>query len=76
MEMTIDKTIEFFDELECHTPQAKDARDVAIETMRKYQKIEQIISEWTTNMNVNTTMAMCEIEEVVEDGKIDEGEQP
>lgn len=42
MGMTIDKTIEFFNGLECHTPQAKDARDVAIDTMRKYQKIKQI----------------------------------
>lgn len=42
MGMTIDKTIEFFDELECYTPQAKDARDTAISTMRKYQKIEEI----------------------------------
>ena len=42
MGMTIDKTIDFFNGLECHTPQAKDARDTAIDTMRKYQKIEQI----------------------------------
>ena len=40
MEMTIDKTIEFFNGLECHTPQAKDARDVAIDTMRKYQMMQ------------------------------------
>ena len=44
MGMTVDKTIEFFNGLECHTPQAKDAREVAISTMRKYQKIEQIIN--------------------------------
>ena len=40
MGMTIDKTIEFFNELECYTPQAKDARDVAIDTMRKYQMLQ------------------------------------
>lgn len=40
MGMTIDKTIEFFNGLECHTPQAKDARDVAIDTMRKYQMMQ------------------------------------
>ena len=45
MGMSIDKTIEFFNGLECHTPQAKDARDVAIDTMRKYQKIEQIYND-------------------------------
>lgn len=40
MGMTIDKTIEFFNGLECYTPQAKDARDVAIDTMRKYQQLQ------------------------------------
>jgi len=40
MGMTIDKAIEFFNGLECHTPQAKDARDVAIDTMRKYQQLQ------------------------------------
>lgn len=45
MGMTIDKTIDFFNGLECHTPQAKDARDVAIDIMRKYQMIEQIMKE-------------------------------
>ena len=39
MKMTIDETIEFFNGLECHTPQAKDARDVAVDTMHKYQQI-------------------------------------
>lgn len=45
MGMTIDKTIEFFNGLECHTPQAKDARDVAIDTMRKYQQITEIVDK-------------------------------
>lgn len=59
MGMTRDKTIEFFNGLECYTPQAKDARDVAIETMRKYQQLEdfakwvaiEVIDEemWTYN---------------------------
>ena len=45
MGMTIDKTIEFFNGLECHTPQAKDARDVVIDTMRKHQKIQKIVKQ-------------------------------
>lgn len=59
MGMSIDKTIEFFNGLECHTPQAKDARDVAIDSMRKYQQLEdfarwvavEVIDEelWTYN---------------------------
>ena len=40
MGMTNDKTIEFFNGLECHTPQAKDARDTAVDTMRKYQMFQ------------------------------------
>lgn len=46
MGMSIDETIEFFNELECYTPQAKDARDVAIETIKKYQEIQEIVTEW------------------------------
>ena len=42
MGMTIEKAIEWYVGLECYTPQAKDAKDVAIETMRKYQKIQEI----------------------------------
>ena len=54
MRMTINKTIEFFNGLECHTPQAKDARDVAIDTMRKYQQIEQAYSAYLETMNPDT----------------------
>lgn len=53
--MTIDKTIEFFNGLECYTPQAKDARDVAIDTMRKYQEIEQIIKKWAVSNHPELT---------------------
>jgi hypothetical protein len=65
MGMTIDKTIEFFNGLECHTPQAKDARDVAIDTMRKYQKIEALINSWELGLIDNIGY---EISEVIEDG--------
>ena len=65
MGMTRDKAIEFFNGLECYTPQAKDARDVAIETMRKYQKIEQIVKSWN---DMNSFDSMVQISEVVEDG--------
>lgn len=40
MGMTIEEIIEFFNGLECHTPQAKDAKDIAVETMRKYQQLQ------------------------------------
>jgi len=45
MGMTIDKAIEFFDGLEGHTPQAKDARNVAIDTMRKYQTMQEVLEK-------------------------------
>jgi hypothetical protein len=71
MGMTIDKTIEFFNGLECYTPQAKDARDVAIETMRKYQKIEEIVKEWReVGLEYDSCDAMMNIEKVVEDGEV------
>ena len=65
MGMTIDKTIEFFNGLECHTPQAKDARNVAIETMRKYQKIEDIYYHQSGRALEDS------LRSVIEDGKID-----
>ena len=65
--MTIDKTIEFYNGLECYTPQAKDARDFAINTMRKYQKIVQIM-ERTVDDGTSMYDTLQEIEEVVEDG--------
>ena len=54
MGMTIDETIEFFDKLEGHTPQAKDARNVAIDTMHKYQKIERYMEKLEKNGQYGT----------------------
>lgn len=65
--MTIDKTIEFFNGLESNTPQAKDARDVAIDTMRKYQKICKILDK-SDNGEQCMYDTIQEIEEV-RDGK-------
>lgn len=42
MGMTIEKAIEWYEGLECYTPQAKDARDIAINSMRKYQKYKKL----------------------------------
>ena len=65
MGMSIDKAIEFFGGLECHTPQAKDARDIAIDTMRKYQKIEDIYYHQSGEALENSLRA------VIEDGNLD-----
>ena len=72
MGMTIDKTIEFFNGLECHTPQAKDARDVAVDTMRKYQKIVKILNDdsyYEDYGNSAEHFIVSAISEVIEDGK-------
>lgn len=65
MGMTIDKTIEFFIGLECHTPQAKDARDVAIDTMRKYQMLQtQYVERLRADMAAMITEIQLDIEEL------------
>lgn len=65
MGITIDKTIEFYNGLECYTPQAKDARDVAIKTMRKYQKIQEIYQKWNDVNDFAYNQAMSEIGKVI-----------
>lgn len=64
MGMSIDKTIEFFNGLECHTPQAKDAKNIAVDTMRKYQQIEQILKD----IPYGGEATVRRIQEVIEDG--------
>lgn len=74
MGMTIDKTIEFFNGLECYTPQAKDARDTAIDTLRKYQKIQEIIADWKSDggaFEMSELYWLRLISEVIEDEKND-----
>lgn len=63
MGMTIDKTIEFYNGLECYTPQAKEAKDVAISTMRKYLKICKILDK-SDNAEQCMYDTIQEIEEV------------
>jgi hypothetical protein len=52
----------------------QDSIDVAVDIMRKYQKIEQIINEYNLQLWNNTSDGAYNfqrIREVVEDGKID-----
>jgi hypothetical protein len=74
MGMTIDKAIEFFNGLECHTPQAKDARDVAMETMRKYQKIERIVDKWNEGIYDDEGLSHTEVMELVSDEVLKDGD--
>jgi hypothetical protein len=45
---------------------AIDACEFAIDRIRKYQEIEQIVKVWNDN---NSFDSMCQISEVLEDGK-------
>ena len=51
--------------------QHEESKRVAIETMRKYQKIEQIYREWFSDKGHTSADAYVRIGEVIEDGKID-----
>ena len=68
MEMTIDEAIEIINHyLDYPKEEVRKALLLAIQTMRKYKKIEQIIEDWT-----KTEVIEWKIREVIEDGK---GEQ-
>lgn len=47
------------------------AYDLAIDTMRKYQKIEEIYQKWIEVNDFSYNQAMSQIGVVLEDGKID-----
>lgn len=64
--MTIEETIKFFNGLEAHTPQAKDAREIAIDSMCKYQRIQEIYKLWNGVNNFSYKNAMQMIGEVLE----------
>ena len=68
MGMTIDKTIEFFNGLECYTPQAKDARDVAIETMRKYQIMQ---ADYNARLKADLVAILVDLQLEIEEQKFD-----
>lgn len=49
----------------------KHSLDMAIDTMRKYQKIEEIYKNWCYPTHINAVEAMNKIGEVLKDGEID-----
>jgi hypothetical protein len=67
MGMTIDKTIEFFNGLECHTPQAKDARNIAVDTMRKYQMMQ---ADYNARLQADLVAMLTELQLELDEMKI------
>lgn len=70
MEITIDDSIRYLTAMRKTYQADSETLQVAIETMRKYQKIEEIVSnnelEWgNTSVRAN---ALLEVKKVVEDG--------
>lgn len=56
-------------------PECKEALDMVIDTMRKYQKIEEIVDEWKhdhDNLNyADDSYYWSKVREVLEDGNDD-----
>lgn len=74
MGMTIDEAIETLLDTRSYGT-ADIAKSVAIETMRKYEKIEQIVDKWNEGIYDDEGLTHTEVmelvsEEVLEDGKI------
>ena len=67
MKMTIDEAIKQLETYTIPCGKYKVAYDLAIETMRKYEKIEQILKD----IPYGGEATVRRIQEVVEDGKID-----
>ena len=65
MGMTIDTAITVLGMVEAHGI-CIEAKDIAVETMRKYQKIEQIVKSKTTRLSYED--GFRQIREVLEDG--------
>ena len=73
MGKSIDKTIEIFQGMKKGISPWYPEKyfDVAIETMRKYQKIEEIYKNWCYPTYFNATDAMNKLGEVLKDGNDD-----
>ena len=71
MGMKIDEIIEEFEESKDYPtsdPASDEALNGAIDIMRRYQKIEELMRGWN---NFNSYERMCDICEVIEDGNED-----
>ena len=67
MGMTIDEAVTWLNTDDYESKGFADATIVAIDTMRKYQKIEQIIEVWRQDIFAKDFECIAEVAEVVED---------
>lgn len=65
MKMTIDEAITWLNTDDYESKGFADATSVAIDTMRKYEKIQAIVKAWN---DMNSFDSMKQISEVLEDG--------
>ena len=66
MEITLEEAIRQLEHYTIPCGKYKAAYDMAIETMRKYQKIEQIYEEWNKPNHFSYNNAMQAIGEVLD----------
>ena len=81
MEMTIDTAISWLPNIAEHKGEYisicnedVEAIKIGVETMRKYQKIQEIIADWKSDdeaFEMSESYWLKQISEVVEDGKTD-----
>lgn len=75
MGMTIEEAMEFLENSKhliapSKEPNLGNACDVAITTMRKYQRIQTIVEAWKADTDIDSYDCMTDIYEVVEDENI------
>ena len=69
MGMTIDESMKVLQEVPKVMPITEESINVALDTMRKYQKIEEIVKN--TQQLCSYGSAFIDIREVIEDGNYD-----
>ena len=69
MGITIDESMKVLQEVPKVMPITKESISVALDTMRKYQQIQEIVKEWwEVGLDYDSCDAMDNIERVVENG--------
>ena len=70
--MTIENSVKYLTAMRKTYQADTEMLSIAIDTMRKYQKITEIVKSWRENgLDYDSCDAMENIERVIEDGKID-----